>query len=195
MIFDENVVVFDTSNQYIAAALYRGKQEVQSIIEFMPRGQAERLMSLLNELLERASLDWPDISKIGVCTGPGNFTGIRIAVSAARGLALGLEIPAIGISSFEATLLGYGDEELALLPANEGFYYVGSGPKNAKFLSEDEIGSDSTRYVHKATPEIQLKNIALLTIKKETNFSRPTPCYIKPADAAPSSSKVPNLLK
>jgi len=195
LIFDENVVVFDTSNQYIAAALYRGKQKIQSVIEFMPRGQAERLMSLLNELLEGASLDWPDISKIGVCTGPGNFTGIRIAVSAARGLALGLEIPAIGISSFEATLLGYGDEELALLPANEGFYYVGSGPKNAKFLSEDEIGSDSTRYVHKATPEIQLKNIALLTIKKETDFSRPTPCYIKPADAAPSSSKVPNLLK
>ena len=78
MIFDENVIVFDTSNQYIAAALYRGKQEVQSIIEFMPRGQAERLMSLLNELLKGASLDWPDISKIGVCTGPGNFTGIRI---------------------------------------------------------------------------------------------------------------------
>mgnify|MGYP003312199775 FL=1 len=195
MIFDENVVVFDTSNQYIAAALYRGKQEVQSIIEFMPRGQAERLMSLLNELLEGASLDWSDIAKIGVCTGPGNFTGIRIAVSAARGLALGLEIPAIGISSFEATLLGCGDEELALLPANEGFYYVGSGPKNAKFLSEDEIDSDSTRYVHKATPEIQLKNIALLTLKKETDFSRPTPCYIKPADAAPSSNKVPNLLK
>ena len=195
MIFDERVVVFDTSNQYIAAALYIGKQKVQSIIEFMPRGQAERLMSLLNELLEGASLDWSDIAKIGVCTGPGNFTGIRIAVSAARGLALGLEIPAIGISSFEATLLGYGDEELALLPANEGFYYVGSGPKNAKFLSEDEIDSDNTRYVHKAKPEIQLKNIALLTLKKQTDFSRPTPCYIKPADAAPSSNKVPNLLK
>ena len=195
MIFDENVVVFDTSNQYIAAALYRGKQEVQSIIEFMPRGQAERLMSLLNELLEGASLDWPDISKIGVCTGPGNFTGIRIAVSAARGLALGLEIPAIGISSFEATLLGCGDEDLALLPANKGFYYVGSGPKNAKFLSEDEIDSDRSKYVHKSTPEIQLKNIALLTLKKETDFSRLTPCYIKPADSTPSSNKVPNLLK
>ncbi len=195
MIFDENVVVFDTSNQYIAAALYRGKQEVQSIIEFMPRGQAERLMSLLNELLEGASLDWPDISKIGVCTGPGNFTGIRIAVSAARGLALGLQIPAIGISSFEATLLGCGDEDLALLPANKGFYYVGSGPKNAKFLSEDEIDSDCTKYVHKATPEIQLKNIALLTLEKEADFSRPTPCYIKPADAAPSSNNVPTLLK
>ncbi len=195
MIFDKNVVVFDTSNQYIAAALYCGKQKVQSIIEFMPRGQAEKLMSLLNGLLEGASLDWADISKIGVCTGPGNFTGIRIAVSAARGLALGLQIPAIGISSFEATLLGCGDEDLALLPANKGFYYVGSGPKNAKFLSEDEIDSDCTKYVYKATPEIQLKNIALLTLEKEADFSRPTPCYIKPADAAPSSNNVPTLLK
>ena len=195
MIFDENVVVFDTSNQYIAAAVYSGKQKVQSIIKFMPRGQAERLMTLLNGLLERASLDWSDIAKIGVCTGPGNFTGIRIAVSAARGLALGLEIPAIGISSFEATLLGCGDEDLALLPANKGFYYVGSGPKNAKFLSEEEIDSDRTKYVHRATPEIQLKNIALLTLKKETDFTRPTPCYIKPADAVPSSNKASNLLK
>ena len=195
MIFDENVVVFDTSNQYIAAAVYSGKQKVQSIIKFMPRGQAERLMTLLNGLLEGASLDWSDIAKIGVCTGPGNFTGIRIAVSAARGLALGLKIPAIGISSFEATLLGCGDEDLALLPANKGFYYVGSGPKNAKFLSQDEIDSDGTRYVHKATPEIQLKNIALLTLKKETDFTRPTPCYIKPADAVPSSNKASNLLK
>ena len=195
MIFDENVVVFDTSNQYIAAALYRGKQKVQSILEFMTRGQAERLMSLLNELLEGASLDWSDIGKIGVCTGPGNFTGIRIAVSAARGLALGLEIPAIGISSFEATLLGCGDEDLALLPANKGFYYVGSGPKNAKFISEDEIDAESIRYVRKATPEVQLKNIALLTLEKEADFSRPVPCYIKPADASPSSNKLPNLLK
>jgi len=195
LIFDENVIVFDTSDQYIAAALYRGKENIRTKIEFMARGQAETLMSSLNELLAVSSLNWSDLSKIGVCTGPGNFTGIRISVSAARGLALGLEIPAIGISSFEATLLGCGNEDLALLPANKGFYYVGSGPKNAKFLSEDEIDSDSNRYVHKATPEIQLKNIALLTLKKETDFSRPTPCYIKPADAAPSSNKVPNLLK
>ena len=195
MIFDKNVIVFDTSDQYIAAALYRGKKKIHTIIEHMPRGQAERLMSLLNELIEGASLDWSDVRRIGVCTGPGNFTGIRIAVSAARGLALGLEIPAIGISSFEATLLGCSDEELALLPANEGFYYVGSGPKNAKIISEDEIDAESNNFIHKATPELQIKNIALLTLEKETDFSRPIPCYIKPADAAPSSNKLPNLLK
>ena len=89
MIFDENVIVFDTSDQYVAAALYRGKENIRTKVEFMAKGQAETLMSFLNKLLAFSSLNWSDLSKIGVCTGPGNFTGIRISVSAARGLALG----------------------------------------------------------------------------------------------------------
>ena len=161
----------------------------------MNRGQAERLMSLLNELLEGSSLNWSDVGKIGVCTGPGNFTGIRISVSAARGLALGLKIPAIGVTSFETTLYGYGDENLALLPANKGFYYVGSNPKNAKFISEDQIDVKNDKYIRKSKPEVHLKNLALLTQEKETEVSRPSPCYIKPADASPNLSNVPNLLK
>jgi tRNA A37 threonylcarbamoyladenosine modification protein TsaB len=72
---NQNVIVFDTSDQYIAVALYRGKQEIKATIEYMNRGQAERLMSSLNELLEYSSLNWSDVGKIGVCTGPGNFTG------------------------------------------------------------------------------------------------------------------------
>jgi tRNA threonylcarbamoyladenosine biosynthesis protein TsaB len=191
--FDETVIVFDTSDQYISAALYRGNKNINSIIEFMAKGQAETLMSSLNELLAVSSLNWSDLSKIGVCTGPGNFTGIRISVSAARGLALGLEIPAIGVTSFEATLYGCGYENLALLPANKGFYYVGSNPKNAKFISEDKIDFENFKYINKPSPEIHLKNIALLA--QEKDICHPIPCYIKPADATPSLNKTPNILK
>ena len=159
----------------------------------MAKGQAETLMSSLNKLLEVSSLGWSDLSKIGICTGPGNFTGIRISVAAARGLALGLEIPAIGITSFEATLYGRGNENLALLPANKGFYYVGSNPKNAKFISEKEIDPKNCKYINKPSPEVHLKNIALLTQEKEN--SRPVPCYIKPADAVPGLNNSPNILK
>ena len=159
----------------------------------MAKGQAEALMSFLNKLLAVSSLNWSDLSKIGVCTGPGNFTGIRISVSAARGLALGLEIPAVGVTSFETTLYGRGNENLALLPANKGFYYVGSNPKNAKFISEDKIDPKNFKYINKPSPEVHLKNIALLTQEKE--ICRPVPCYIKPAEAAPSLNKAPNILK
>ncbi len=193
MILDENVIVFDTSDQYIAAALYRGKENIQTKVEFMAKGQAEALMSFLNKLLAASSLNWSDLSKIGVCTGPGNFTGIRISVSAARGLALGLEIPAIGVTSFEATLYGHGNENLALLPANKGFYYVGSNSKNAKFISEDKIDPKNYKYINKPSPKVHLENIALLA--QEKKISRPVPCYIKPADAAPSLNKAPNILK
>ena len=193
MIFDENVIVFDTSDRYIGAALYRGKENILTKIEFMAKGQAEALMSFLNKLLAVSSLNWSDLSKIGVCTGPGNFTGIRISVSAARGLAFGLEIPAIGVTSFEATLYGRSDENLALLPANKGFYYVGSNPKNAKFISEDKLDFENFKYINKPSPEVHLKNKALLTQEKE--ICRPVPCYIKPADATPSLNKAPNILK
>ena len=193
MIFDENVIVFDTSDRYIGAALYRGKENILTKIEFMAKGQAEALMSFLNKLLAVSSLNWSDMSKIGVCTGPGNFTGIRISVSAARGLALGLEIPAIGVTSFEATLYGRGNENLALLPANKGFYYVGSNPKNAQYIAEDKINPENVNYINKPSPEVHLKNIALLTQEKE--IRRPVPCYIKPADATPSLNKAPKILK
>jgi len=193
LIFDENVIVFDTSDRYIGAALYRGKENILTKIEFMAKGQAEALMSFLNKLLAVSSLNWSDMSKIGVCTGPGNFTGIRISVSAARGLALGLEIPAIGVTSFEATLYGRGNENLALLPANKGFYYVGSNPKNAQYITEDKINPENVNYINKPSPEVHLKNIALLTQEKE--IRRPVPCYIKPADATPSLNKAPNILK
>ena len=56
--------------------------------ETMGRGQAERLMPMLEECWRRAASRWRDLTRIGVGTGPGNFTGIRISVAAARGLAL-----------------------------------------------------------------------------------------------------------
>lgn len=68
----------------------------------MPRGQAERLAPMARELLEAAGLTPGDLSAVAVCTGPGNFTGVRIGVAFARGLALSLGIPAVGVTRPEA---------------------------------------------------------------------------------------------
>ena len=67
----------------------------------MARGQAEALFPFIQARLAEARIELSDIDAIAVGIGPGNFTGIRISVAAARGLALSLGIPAIGVSSFE----------------------------------------------------------------------------------------------
>lgn len=91
----------------------------------MPRGQAEALIPLLSDLLAQAGFDWHALGGIAVGTGPGNFTGVRIAVAAARGLALGLGVPAVGVSTFEAAAEGRsGDPVLVSLAAPRGLAYL-----------------------------------------------------------------------
>lgn len=101
--FDPNILAFDTSLPQISAAVMCDVVLAERD-EAMKRGQAERLMPLLEELLSEVGGTLRDLDLIAVGIGPGNFTGIRISVSAARGLALALGIPAIGISMFDALL-------------------------------------------------------------------------------------------
>ena len=94
-------LAFDTSGPYVAAALQLGDR-TEVTVEPMARGQAERLMPLLQEMLAVHDLSWSDLDRLIVGIGPGNFTGIRIGVAAARGLALGTGLPTVGVSSLDA---------------------------------------------------------------------------------------------
>lgn len=95
------ILAFDTAGPHCTAALCRGPAVLAQRHLDQARGQAESLMPLLQEVLEAGGADWADLDAIGVGIGPGNFTGIRISVAAARGAAMGLGIPAIGASMFD----------------------------------------------------------------------------------------------
>ena len=94
------LLAFDTSAAHCAAALVT-PTGLFSRFEPMQKGQAERLMPMLEDVLAEAGLTWAGLGALAVGIGPGNFTGVRIAVSAARGLALGLRLPLTGVSTFE----------------------------------------------------------------------------------------------
>lgn len=96
------ILAFDTSGPHCAVAVMLGGRIVAERFETMQRGQAERLMPLIEETMDAVGIVYADLDAIGVGTGPGNFTGIRIGVAAARGLALGLDRPAVGISTFQS---------------------------------------------------------------------------------------------
>jgi tRNA threonylcarbamoyladenosine biosynthesis protein TsaB len=190
------ILGFDTSAAHCAAALLRGDQIVAQRLELMNRGQAERLMVLLEEVLAEGGATWADLSAIGVGVGPGNFTGIRIGVSAARGLALGLDIPAVGVTGFEARAA---NGELAAIPAPREQVYAAL-PDQAPRLMPIQEAVEAARgagliFAPKASPPGIAASIARsAALRFADNTVPPAPLYLRAADAAPSRDVPPALI-
>ena len=68
----------------------------------MVRGHAEALIPLIARIMARAELEFSDIDRVAVTVGPGSFTGLRVGISAARGIALAADKPAFGVSTLAA---------------------------------------------------------------------------------------------
>lgn len=96
------ILAFDTSAAHCSVALLIDGKIVATRHEDMARGQAERLFPMIDEVMAEVGAVWAELDAIAVGIGPGNFTGIRISVSAARGLALSLGVSAIGVRGFDA---------------------------------------------------------------------------------------------
>ena len=67
---------------------------------------SEKLMPLVDKLLQESGVEREQLQSIAVAAGPGSFTGIRIGVATARALAQGLAIPAVGVPTLEALAEG-----------------------------------------------------------------------------------------
>jgi tRNA threonylcarbamoyladenosine biosynthesis protein TsaB len=98
------VLAIDTALGACAAAVLDTEQPGRSVRESLPmvRGHAEALMPLIARLMNQANIEFVELDRIAVTTGPGSFTGLRVGISAARGIALAASKPAIGLSTLAA---------------------------------------------------------------------------------------------
>ncbi|MEQ9239798.1 tRNA (adenosine(37)-N6)-threonylcarbamoyltransferase complex dimerization subunit type 1 TsaB [Roseovarius indicus] len=191
---DALVLGFDTSAAHCAAALLSGDRVLCLRAEEMGRGQAERLMPLLEEVLAEGGARWGDLNRIGTGVGPGNFTGIRISVSAARGLALALDIPAVGVSSFDAIGLEATGAYLPAVAAPREQVYIrpdGEEPKLVPIAEAEKLGLPLA--LPPAPEELALA-IARVAARADVPAPAPAPLYIRPADAAPPREAPPVIL-
>lgn len=94
-----NILALETSFGACSAAVLRGDGASFSAYREMARGHAEALMPMVDEVVRAAGIGFPEIGRIAATTGPGSFTGVRIAVAAARGLALATGAELVGMSS------------------------------------------------------------------------------------------------
>jgi len=95
------ILAFDTSSAACTAALFDGGECVARRDELIGRGHAERLVPMIAEMLEGRRAD-----RILVGVGPGSFTGIRVAIAAAHGLAIGWDAELQGMSSLALLAAG-----------------------------------------------------------------------------------------
>ncbi|CAH2402524.1 tRNA (adenosine(37)-N6)-threonylcarbamoyltransferase complex dimerization subunit type 1 TsaB [Mesorhizobium escarrei] len=98
------LLAIDCAANLCAACVYdaaAGKELGRSVLD-LGKSHAEHLMAVIEEALTIGGADYAGLGAIAVSTGPGSFTGLRVGVSAARGLALALKIPAIGVTTLEA---------------------------------------------------------------------------------------------
>lgn len=187
------VLGFDTSATHCAAALMQDGDVLASTAEEMGRGQAERLMPMLEEMLAEAGKAWSDLTAIGVGIGPGNFTGIRISVAAARGLALALDIPARGVDSFTATELGQTGAVLPSVPAPRGQLYIRPPGQAPVLVTAETAGQLGLPVLPPPAPAALAGNIARIATAGG-GTSPPAPLYVRAADAAPSKTPPPVIL-
>ena len=197
----ETILAFDTSAAHCAAALLCDGRIVGDAFEAMEKGQAERLMRLLEQVLSDAGLAWADLTSIAVGIGPGNFTGARIAVAAARGLALGLGIPAIGVTRLEALAHSLPRPVTVMEDARRGDVYVQTFDGGAAQIMPM---ADLPTFDHSTTgnaapnplpPNMPLTHaIAYIAAARAQPQPRPAPFYLRAADAAPSAIRPPVML-
>src|SRR5690349_14607946 len=137
------VLAIDTALEACAAAVLdtvRG-EIVSRESKAMARGHAEALMPLVKRVMERSGYSFSDLNRIAVTVGPGSFTGLRVGIAAARGLALASGKPAVGLSTlavFAAPLVAEDDTSpvVALVDArHEHVYMQVLGPRGRTLVT------------------------------------------------------------
>ena len=120
------ILAIDTSLSACSVAIVLDGAIISSHIEPMARGQAERLAPMVAEILVHGGIKADKIDRIAVTRGPGAFTGLRVGLAFARGLALALDKPCIGLSTLEVLAAGASQERVLSAIEVAGSFFVGA---------------------------------------------------------------------
>jgi len=132
------ILAVETSGELCSAAVYFDDSRYTEINLMLKHVHSEKLLEVIDQVLNSAGVGLKEVLAIAISSGPGSFTGLRIGMSAVKGLAIGSELPVIAVPTFEALALqasSYMAEGSKFIIANkvnvEELYY-------AKFLSTKE---------------------------------------------------------
>ncbi len=200
------VMGLDTTGPHCSVSIVNDAQVLAHISEKIGRGHAEALAPMVKRALNDAGLNAADITKLAVCTGPGSFTGLRVALSFAKGFALPRKMPVIGINALEVMAAqidphqenrvvsvmdvrrgelcwaGYEKHNCLSAPVTEP---VETARKNIAAFAYDRLAGDGADQIAEASPVLSVSTAALawLAMDKDVAVYPAIPLYSRGPDA------------
>lgn len=188
-------LAIDTAAPRLQLGLLLGDGRTDISVDDIATGHAELIFERIAELLDRNGLGYADLERVVTTTGPGSFTGLRIGLSAARGIGLARHIPVIGVSSLVALSLGAPGPATVLLDARRGEAYfqtfagagqpVTEGELVPMVIAQAAIVPNTTLIT---SPFVDIGALARYGATLDPAGNPPEPNYIRDADAKPQTA-------
>jgi tRNA threonylcarbamoyladenosine biosynthesis protein TsaB len=188
-------LAIDTAAPRLQLGLLLGDGRTDTSVDEIATGHAELIFGRIAELLGRNGLGYADLERVVTTTGPGSFTGLRIGLSAARGIGLARGIPVVGVSSLVALSLGADGPASVLLDARRGeaYFQTFAGPGQPitegdlvpMVIAQAAIVPGTTLIT---TPFIDIAALARHGATLDPAGNPPEPNYIRDADAKPQTA-------
>jgi len=210
----KSVLVIDTAMHGCGVALFDAKSHAAyDAYSDDAQGQAQVLVPMVQDVLDRAGQSFTDIDDIVVCNGPGTFTGIRIGLSVAKTFGLTMEVPVWGVSSLQAMALSadtINQDMLVIVETRRQDFYMqrfdaaGVAVDDAVSVMADEIavgdciliGNAVTRFdpegAHKNAGIERVDVVAVARAFAESNevfTSNVEPIYLRAPDVSQPKNK------
>lgn len=157
------VLAIDTALEACSVAVLDTGNPAGFVQETAPmvRGHAEALMPMMARVLEAAKTAAPELDRIAVTVGPGSFTGLRVGIAAARGLALAIGKPAVAVTTFAGFAAPYiaADDSLPVVAAvdarHDHLYLQVFGPGGRTLVTPRLVSlADALRIATSGSPRV-----------------------------------------
>jgi tRNA threonylcarbamoyladenosine biosynthesis protein TsaB len=138
------LLAIDTSTSIMSLALHSGDTLLAECTLTIGRGHSEHLASMIQQMMTQSNVDASDLTAMAVAIGPGSYTGLRIGVSLAKGMAAVNNLPLVGISTLDTIALGQGFYNtrytlVVVVPAGRGRVISGEyRGKKGRWVAKDK---------------------------------------------------------
>lgn len=137
------ILALDTCLNSCSVVVWEDDRALISIEEPMTRGHQERLAPMAAEAMAQADMAFSRLDRVAVTVGPGSFTGLRVGLAFAKGLALALEIPCVGLGALEALAGGRSGFAAACVDARRDQLYFQAFADGRAVMAPDVLAVET----------------------------------------------------